>query len=478
MRPSFVLPPLILSWLTGCLLYFISYDQSADWPLKEIWAVLIGIWWLKPTVGSSGFWQKIAPLLLLMAMGCWGAVRMHRALDNALPPPEKPQSASGWVLLEGVESQGTWGKNYRAELMKSPDQPKGGEILLALPKKVSTQFLTAGTVIYVRAWAQAVDQSFWKLKGLNTRWRVQSYCWSDQPKAGNYPWLPQDIPQVGAQIGPHWNPELRALYRALVWGQKQGVSPEMRQRFSQAGVSHLLAVSGLHMGLAYQWMWWLSFALWGVPKKTRVALAICGLWTYAWICGAGPSVLRAAGMISLWIVSRHSQRPGVSRQIFWIALWGSLLWNPLFLFQVGFQMSYAAVTALIWGFPPWKNYWKQKLALWSKQFSGWGNLGHGLGRLMVASEPLIQLIGISLIAQLGVLPISLYYFKTFPLHFLVANLMLVPFMGLVVGLGLLIGLLPSDTWWSIPYAYLLEGMWRVVDYLGAQDQWVLTLDKP
>jgi competence protein ComEC len=97
---------------------------------------------------------------------------------------------------------------------------------------------------------------------------------------------------------------------------------------------------------------------------------------------------------------------------------------------------------------------------------------------MVASEPLIQLIGISLIAQLGVLPISLYYFKTFPLHFLVANLMLVPFMGLVVGLGLLIGLLPSDTWWSIPYAYLLEGMWRVVDYLGAQDQWVLTLDKP
>jgi hypothetical protein len=41
----------------------------------------------------------------------------------------------------------------------------------------------------------------------------------------------------------------------------------------------------------------------------------------------------------------------------------------------------------------------------------------------------------------------------------------------------LIGLLPSDTWWSVPYAYLLEGMWVVVDYLGAQDQWVLTLDQ-
>ena len=107
----------------------------------------------------------------------------------------------------------------------------------------------------------------------------------------------------------------------------------------------------------------------------------------------------------------------------------------------------------------------------------YGNLGRGVGRLMVGAQPLIQLIGISLIAQLGVLPISLYYFKTFPLHFLVANLMLVPFMGLVVGLGLLIGLLPSDTWWSVPYAYLLEGMWVVVDYLGAQDQWVLTLDQ-
>ena len=111
----------------------------------------------------------------------------------------------------------------------------------------------------------------------------------------------------------------------------------MRQRFSQAGVSHLLAVSGLHMGLAYQWMWWLSFALWGVPKKARVTLAIGGLWAYAWICGAGPSVLRAAGMISLWIVSRHSQRPGVSRKSFGWPSGAACCGTPCFCFKWDFR---------------------------------------------------------------------------------------------------------------------------------------------
>jgi len=53
--------------------------------------------------------------------------------------------------------------------------------------------------------------------------------------------------------------------------------------------------------------------------------------------------------------------------------------------------------------------------------------------------------------------------------------MLVPFMGLIIGFGLFMGLLPAETWWAIPYGGLLEGLWAVVDYLGAQEQWVLQL---
>ena len=249
----------------------------------------------------------------------------------------------------------------------------------------------------------------------------------------------------------------------------------MRQRFSKAGVSHLLAVSGLHMGLAYQWLWWVSFIFWGMSKKTRVALALGGLWTYAWVCGSGPSVLRAAGMISLWIVSRHSQRPGASRQFFWIALWGSLIWQPLFIFHVGFQMSYCAVAALIWVYPHWNKWWDKKWDHAANKQRKHAGLNHGFIRL---SKPIIQLMGISLIAQLGVLPLSLYYFDTFPLHFLLANLLLVPFMGLIIGVGLFVGLLPAETWWAIPYGGLLEGFWAVVNYLGAQEQWVLQLGSP
>lgn len=477
MRPRFILPTLVLCWLTGSLLYFVFEPIGSRIPLLEISAALIALWWLKPTVGPAGIWPIIAPLLLLMAMACWGAVRMHRALSSALSPPETPQVIQAWVAIEQLESQHTWEKNYRAHVVKSPQFPQGGQVLLAIPMDQRKAIWTPNTKLYVSAWAQATTHSFWRLKGYKSRWRVRELCWDDPPltHAAFDRWTTRWVDSAGQQVGPNWPKHIQALYRALVWGKKQGIPPQVRQRFSKAGVSHLLAVSGLHMGLAYQWLWWVSFIFWGVSKKTRVALALGGLWTYAWVCGSGPSVLRAAGMISLWIVSRHSQRPGASRQFFWIALWGSLIWQPLFIFHVGFQMSYCAVAALIWVYPHWNKWWDKKWDHAANKQTNHAGLNHGFIRL---SKPIIQLMGISLIAQLGVLPLSLYYFDTFPLHFLLANLLLVPFMGLIIGVGLFVGLLPAETWWAIPYGGLLEGFWAVVNYLGAQEQWVLQLGSP
>ena len=477
MRPRFILPTLVLCWLTGSLLYFVFEPIGSRIPLLEISAALIALWWLKPTVGPAGIWPIIAPLLLLMAVASWGAVRMHRALSSALSPPETPQVIQAWVAIEQLESQHTWEKNYRAHVVKSPQFPQGGQVLLAIPMDQCKAIWTPNTKLYVSAWAQATTHSFWRLKGYKSRWRVRELCWDDPPltHAAFDRWTTKWVDSAGQQVGPNWPKHIQALYRALVWGKKQGIPPQVCQRFSKAGVSHLLAVSGLHMGLAYQWLWWVSFIFWGVSKKTRVALALGGLWTYAWVCGSGPSVLRAAGMISLWIVSRHSQRPGASRQFFWIALWGSLIWQPLFIFHVGFQMSYCAVAALIWVYPHWNKWWDKKWDHAANKQRNHAGLNHGFIRL---SKPIIQLMGISLIAQLGVLPLSLYYFDTFPLHFLLANLLLVPFMGLIIGVGLFVGLLPAETWWAIPYGGLLEGFWAVVNYLGAQEQWVLQLGSP
>jgi ComEC/Rec2-related protein len=477
MRPRFILPTLVLCWLTGSLLYFVFEPIGSRIPLLEISAAIIGIWWLKPTVGPAGIWPIIAPLLLLMAVASWGAVRMYRALSSALSPPETPQVIQAWVAIEQLESQHTWEKNYRAHVVKSLQFPQGGQVLLAIPMDQCKAIWTPNTKLYVSAWAQATTQSFWRQKGYKSRWRVRELCWDDPPltHAAFDRWTTKWVDSAGQQVGPNWPKHIQALYRALVWGKKQGIPPQVRQRFSKAGVSHLLAVSGLHMGLAYQWLWWVSFIFWGMSKKTRVALALGGLWTYAWVCGSGPSVLRAAGMISLWIVSRHSQRPGASRQFFWIALWGSLIWQPLFIFHVGFQMSYCAVAALIWVYPHWNKWWDKKWDHAANKQRKHAGLNHGFIRL---SKPIIQLMGISLIAQLGVLPLSLYYFDTFPLHFLLANLLLVPFMGLIIGVGLFVGLLPAETWWAIPYGGLLEGFWAVVNYLGAQEQWVLQLGGP
>ncbi|MFZ9673708.1 MAG: hypothetical protein ACO3A1_05365 [Flavobacteriaceae bacterium] len=68
MRPRFILPPLVLCWLTGSLLCFVFEPIGSRIPLLEVIAALIALWWLKPTVGPAGIWPIIAPLLLLMAV--------------------------------------------------------------------------------------------------------------------------------------------------------------------------------------------------------------------------------------------------------------------------------------------------------------------------------------------------------------------------------------------------------------------------
>jgi len=119
----------------GSLLFFVLEPTGSRIPILEIGIALIALWWLKPTVGPAGIWQIIAPLLLLMAMASWGAVRMHRALSSALSPPETPRVTQSWVAIEQLESQHAWGKNYRARVLKSPLFPQGGQVLLAIPMK-------------------------------------------------------------------------------------------------------------------------------------------------------------------------------------------------------------------------------------------------------------------------------------------------------------------------------------------------------
>lgn len=200
-----------------------------------------------------------------------------------------------------------------------------------------------------------------------------------------------------------------SLLAAFSVGEKRGFSQELKEVYSDAGVSHLLALSGLHLGLFYMVVvTLLGFA--GGSRKWYIArelLALLLLWVFAFVAGLTPSIVRAAVLFSLVSVGRCLRRDSSSLNSLAFAAMVMLLFSPRLLFDISFQLSFSAVLAII------------LLTPWLRELLGCNKRG----RLYRSA---VSLLAVSFSAQVGVLPFVWYYFGTFPLYFLFANQLLVP----------------------------------------------------
>ncbi|MEO0570262.1 MAG: ComEC/Rec2 family competence protein [Bacteroidota bacterium] len=213
--------------------------------------------------------------------------------------------------------------------------------------------------------------------------------------------------------------EQLGVIQALLLGQRNDISEATYTYYKNAGAVHILAVSGLHIGILLLLFQFLLRPLEYFPKGKTVKLitTVVLLWSYAFLAGLSPSVVRAVTMFSFLAYAMHLNRPTNTFNILALSMFFILLIRPLFLFQVGFQMSYAAVFTIVWVYPKLQQFWYPKTWILRK---GW------------------QLLSVSLAAQLGVLPLSLFYFHQFPGLFFVSNLVVVPFLGIILGLGILV----------------------------------------
>lgn len=245
-----------------------------------------------------------------------------------------------------------------------------------------------------------------------------------------------------------------SLLAAFSVGEKRGFSQELKEVYSDAGVSHLLALSGLHLGLFYMVVvTLLGFA--GGSRKWYIArelLALLLLWVFAFVAGLTPSIVRAAVLFSLVSVGRCLRRDSSSLNSLAFAAMVMLLFSPRLLFDISFQLSFSAVLAII------------LLTPWLRELLGCNKRGR-LYRSLVA------LLAVSFSAQVGVLPFVWYYFGTFPLYFLFANLLLVPLatvlMTLVVLLWatVLVPLVQQCIAWLL--SWLLAFMNGVVEFVAS-----------
>ncbi len=203
------------------------------------------------------------------------------------------------------------------------------------------------------------------------------------------------------------------LAEALLIGYKDDLDKNLVQAYTNTGVVHIIAISGLHLGLIY-WLLALLLKPLALKKSTRwlqPIIIIAGLWFFALLTGAQPSILRSAVMFTCIVLAQSISRKSSIYNTLAFSAFILLCYNPFWLWDIGFQLSYAAVLSIVIFFRPVYNllYVKNKLldALW-------------------------KMNAVTIAAQLLTLPLSIYHFHQFPLHFLLTNFVAVPLSSLIL----------------------------------------------
>ncbi|MBK6933461.1 MAG: ComEC family competence protein [Saprospirales bacterium] len=233
-----------------------------------------------------------------------------------------------------------------------------------------------------------------------------------------------------------------AVASALLVGYKDELSEDLRASYAETGSMHALAVSGTHVGLLYAGMlvllrripWRGQSRRWG-----ETSLALAGIWAFALVTGATASVLRASVMFTLYLVSKAARRASLVWNILGASAFCLLILNPYLLLDAGFQLSYAAVAGMVF-FYPWFQKITPPLPKWAGE--GWK----------------ILLIGVA--AQIGTLPLSLYYFHQFPVYFWLAGWVVVLGGAVFLWGGSILVLLSAVA--PVPAEWLGWGLYRLV----------------
>jgi competence protein ComEC len=203
------------------------------------------------------------------------------------------------------------------------------------------------------------------------------------------------------------------LAEALLIGYKDDLDKTLVQSYSSTGVVHIIAISGLHLGLIY---WLLLLLLKPLSRKRKFKwlsglLIIFGLWVFSLLAGAQPSVLRSAVMFTCLVIGETIARKTNIYNTLACSAFMLLCYEPNWIFDVGFQLSYIAVLSIVIFMKPVYN-------------------------LFFISNKLLdsiwKLIAVTLAAQLLTLPLTIYHFHQFPTYFLLANLVAVPLSSLIL----------------------------------------------
>jgi len=206
---------------------------------------------------------------------------------------------------------------------------------------------------------------------------------------------------------------------ALTLGYRDEVDVETRQMFANTGAMHILAVSGLHVGIIFMILnnilGFMNKNKWAIFAKSIII--IVSLWIFAFIAGLSPSVTRSALMFSMFVVGKLLQRSSSIYNVIFASAFILLLINPLNIFAVGFQLSYLAVLSIVFFQPYIYQFFVFERNIPDKIWA---------------------LLSVSIAAQMGTMPIGFFYFHQFPNYFFLTNVLVIPLASIILYLAVLL----------------------------------------
>ena len=236
---------------------------------------------------------------------------------------------------------------------------------------------------------------------------------------------------------------------AILLGYDDNLADEVRKNYVAAGSMHILCVSGMHVGIIYLLasflLGFLNRKKWQQTLKQVLLLAL--IWFYALIAGLTPSILRASLMISFVIIGETIRRQGFIINTIAASAFILLCANPYNLFEIGFQLSYAAVVGIVVLHRPLYNclYFKNKLL-----------------------DKMWEITVVALAAQAATIPFTLFYFNQFSTYFALSNLLMTPISFVVVISGMILLLVSWIPYINVWVGYLVWGAVYVMNWVVAK----------
>ena len=333
-------------------------------------------------------------------------------------------------------------RTYRLDVSLRDSLYLGRNIYLYVPKDSSVQHLEPGMIIVFDGMVNKPSsegagfdyESYLLSHGISGTLRVQAKDWHFLPSDGTEGIRVRAVLFRRSIIRKYQEWGLKdnalAVASAVSLGEKRALSDGLREIYSTSGVSHVLAVSGLHVGIMC-WFLYLIFPSFLFRKREwmRELLVIGIMWVYAFVIGFPVSMTRALIMFSIIAVCRSASRESSALNSLGISALLMLAANPSALFDMSFQLSFSAVLFIVILTPPLVESYKP-------------------------ANPLVRYVwrvsALSLSAQIGTAPLIMYHFSGFSTYVLLANLFVVPAMFVIVAL--------SMSLWIIGWIPLLRGV--------------------